>query len=130
MPIWISTNNFIHKRLFLIKIYFFILKNPTLHFRSFSLYMVTVLMESIAGQQAGLKTISQKIIDLEEQKGEIEQEMVENEATLAQAKQKPVNHHRLTGFVIFLVARMHHSLNFSVYGITSPYITSGGTRSL
>ena len=91
--------------------------------------MVTVLMESIAGQQAGLKTISQKIIDLEEQKGEIEQEMVENEATLAQAKQKPVNHHRLTGFVIFLVARLYYSLNPLASSTTFPYTTYAGIRS-
>ena len=45
-------------------------------------------MESIAGRKVGIKTISQKIIDLEEQKSQIEQEMMENEATLAEAKQK------------------------------------------
>ena len=48
-------------------------------------------MESIAGQQVGLKTISQKIIALEEQKSQIEQEMMENEATLAEAKQKAIS---------------------------------------
>ena len=45
-------------------------------------------MESLAGRKVGIKTISQKIIDLEEQKSQIEQEMMENEATLAKAKQK------------------------------------------
>ena len=45
-------------------------------------------MESIAGRKVGIKSISQKIIDLEEQKIQIEQEMMENEATLAEAKQK------------------------------------------
>ena len=50
-----------------------------------------VLVESIAGQQVGLKTISQKIIALEEQKSQIEQEMMENEATLAEAKQKAIS---------------------------------------
>ena len=40
MPIGISINNFFHKRLFLIKIYFFSYKKDNLHFRSFSLYMV------------------------------------------------------------------------------------------
>ena len=47
-----------------------------------------VLVESLAGRKVGIKTISQKIIDLEEQKSQIEQEMMENEATLAKAKQK------------------------------------------
>ncbi len=46
------------------------------------------LVESIAGRKVGTKTISQKIIDLEEQKSQIEQEMMENETTLAEAKQK------------------------------------------
>ena len=46
------------------------------------------LVESIAGRKVGIKSISQKIIDLEEQKSQIEQEMMENEATLAEAKQK------------------------------------------
>ena len=36
------------------------------------------------------KTISQKIIDMEEQKSQIEQEMMDNEATLAEVKQKAV----------------------------------------
>ena len=48
-------------------------------------------MESIAGRKVGIKTISQKIIDLEEQKSQIEQEMMENEATLAEEKQKAVS---------------------------------------
>ena len=46
------------------------------------------LVESIAGRKVGIKTINQKIIDLEEQKNQIEQEMMENEGTLAKAKQK------------------------------------------
>ena len=46
------------------------------------------LVESIAGREVGIKTISQKIIDLEEQKSQIEQEMMENEATLEKIKQK------------------------------------------
>ena len=50
-----------------------------------------VLVESIAGRKVGIKTISQKIIDLEEQKSQIEQEMMENEATLAEEKQKAVS---------------------------------------
>ena len=49
------------------------------------------LVESIAGRKVGIKTISQKIIDLEEQKIQIEQEMMENEGTLAKAKQKAVS---------------------------------------
>ena len=48
------------------------------------------LVESIAGRRIGIKTISQKIIDLEEQKSQIEQEMMDNEATLAELKQKAV----------------------------------------
>ena len=48
------------------------------------------LVESIAGRRVGIKTISQKIIDLEEQKSQIEQEMMDNEATLAEVKQKAV----------------------------------------
>ncbi len=47
-------------------------------------------MESLAGRRVGIKTISQKIIDLEEQKSQVEQEMMENEATLAELKQKAV----------------------------------------
>ena len=50
-----------------------------------------VLVESIAGRKVGIKTISQKIIDLEEQKSQIEQEMMENEATLAEEKQKAIS---------------------------------------
>ena len=50
-----------------------------------------VLVESIAVQQVDLKTISQKIIDLEKQQSEIEQEMMENEATLAEEKQKAIS---------------------------------------
>ena len=50
-----------------------------------------VLVESIAGQQVGLKTVSQKIIDLEEQKSEIELQMMENESTLAESKEKAVS---------------------------------------
>ena len=50
-----------------------------------------VLVESIAGGAVALKTVSQKIIDLEEQKNEIEFQMTENESTLADAKQKAVN---------------------------------------
>ena len=49
------------------------------------------LVESIAGRRVGIKTISQKIIDMEEQKCQIEQEMMENEATLAELKQKAVS---------------------------------------
>ncbi len=49
------------------------------------------LAESIAGRKIGIKTISQKIIGLEEQKSQIEQEMMENETTLAEAKQKAVS---------------------------------------
>ena len=49
------------------------------------------LVESIAGRKVGIKSISQKIIDLEEQKSQIEQEMMENEGTLAEAKQKAVS---------------------------------------
>ena len=49
------------------------------------------LVESIAGRKVGIKTISQKIIDLEEQKSQIEQEMLENESTLAELKQKAVS---------------------------------------
>ncbi len=50
-----------------------------------------VLVESLASRKIGIKTISQKIIDLEEQKSEIEQEMMENEATLSEEKQKAVS---------------------------------------
>ena len=50
-----------------------------------------VLVESISGRKVGIKTISQKIIDLEEQKNQIEQDMMENEGTLAKAKQKAVS---------------------------------------
>ena len=50
-----------------------------------------VLVESIARRDVGIKTISQKIIDLEEEKSQIEQEMMENEATLAEIKQKAVS---------------------------------------
>lgn len=50
-----------------------------------------VLVESIADGTVGIKTIKQKIIDLEEQKSQIEQEMMDNEATLAEAKQKAVS---------------------------------------
>ena len=50
-----------------------------------------VLVESIAGRKVGIKTISQKIIDMEEQKSQIEQEMMENEVTLAEEKQKAVS---------------------------------------
>ena len=46
------------------------------------------LVESIAGRRAGIKTIGQKIIDLEDQKSQIEQEMMDNEVTLAEGKQK------------------------------------------
>ena len=49
------------------------------------------LVESIAGRRVGIKTISQKIIDLEEQKSQIEQEMMDNESTLAELKQKAVS---------------------------------------
>ena len=49
-----------------------------------------VLVENIAGRRVGIKTISQKIIDLEEQKSQIEQEMMDNEANLAAVKQKAV----------------------------------------
>ena len=49
------------------------------------------LVESLAGRRIGIKTISQKIIDMEEQKCQIEQEMMENEATLAELKQKAVS---------------------------------------
>ncbi|MDE2831629.1 MAG: hypothetical protein OXN20_16075 [Gemmatimonadota bacterium] len=49
------------------------------------------LVESIAGRRGGIKTISQKIIALEEQKSQIEQEMTKNEATLAEGKQKVVS---------------------------------------
>ena len=49
------------------------------------------LVESIAGRKVGIKTISQKIIDLEEQKSQIEQEMMDNEVTLAEVKQKAVS---------------------------------------
>ncbi len=49
------------------------------------------LVESIAERKVGIKTISQKIIDLEEQKSQIEQEMMENEVTLAEVKQKAVS---------------------------------------
>ncbi len=48
-------------------------------------------MEGIAGRKIGIKTIGQKIIDLEEQKSQIEQEIMDNEATLAEAKEKVVN---------------------------------------
>lgn len=48
-----------------------------------------VLVESIAGRKVGIKTISQKIIDLEEQKSQIEQEMMENEATLQRKNKRP-----------------------------------------
>ena len=47
-----------------------------------------VLVESLAGRKVGIKTISQKIIDLEDQKSQIEQEMMQNEGTLAEAKEK------------------------------------------
>ena len=50
-----------------------------------------VLVESLAGRKVGIKTISQKIIDLEEQKSQIEQEMMENEAILAEEKQKAIS---------------------------------------
>ena len=46
------------------------------------------LVESIAGRKVGIKSIRQKIIDLEEQQSQIELEMMENEGTLAKAKQK------------------------------------------
>ena len=49
------------------------------------------LVESIAGRKVGIKTISQKIIDLEDQKEQIEQEMMDNEVTLAEVKQKAVS---------------------------------------
>ena len=50
-----------------------------------------VLVESIARREVGIKTISQKIIDLEEQKSQIEQEMMDNEVALAEIKQKAVS---------------------------------------
>ena len=50
-----------------------------------------VLVESIARRGVGIKNISQKIIDLEEQKSQIEQEMMENEVALAEIKQKAVS---------------------------------------
>ena len=50
-----------------------------------------VLVENIAGRRVGIKTISQKFIDLEEQKSQIEQEMMDIKATLAEAKQKAVS---------------------------------------
>ena len=46
---------------------------------------------AVAGGGISQTMVVQKIIDPEEQKGEIEQEMMENEATLAQAKQKAVS---------------------------------------
>ncbi|MCY3870441.1 MAG: hypothetical protein OXG87_12845 [Gemmatimonadetes bacterium] len=46
---------------------------------------------AVAGGGMSQTIVVQKIIDPEEQKGEIEQEMMENEATLAQAKQKAVS---------------------------------------
>ena len=46
---------------------------------------------AVAGGGMSQTIVIQKIIDPEEQKGEIEQEMMENEATLAQAKQKAVS---------------------------------------
>ena len=45
-------------------------------------------MESIAGRKDVIKTIIQKIMDLEKQKSQIEQEMMDNEVTLAEVKQK------------------------------------------
>ena len=102
MPIWISTNNFIHKRLFLIKIYFFILKKPTC-ILDLSHYIWR--KKTIYGHQ--------KIIDLEEQKGEIEQEMMKNEATLAQEKQKAVSvalwEQKLTTFLM-----LHSNVRFNL----------------
>ena len=49
------------------------------------------LVESIAGRKVVIKTIIQKMNDLEEQKSQIEQEMMENESTLAELKQKAVS---------------------------------------
>ncbi len=46
---------------------------------------------SIAGRKVGIKTIGQKIIDLEDQKEQIEQEMMDNESILAELKQKAVS---------------------------------------
>ncbi len=46
------------------------------------------LVESIAGRKDVIKTIIQKIMDLEKQKSQIEQEMMDNEVTLAEVKQK------------------------------------------
>ncbi|MYC13701.1 MAG: hypothetical protein F4Y39_08245 [Gemmatimonadetes bacterium] len=46
---------------------------------------------AVAGGGMSQTMVVQKIIDPEEQKGEIEQVMMENEATLAQAKQKAVS---------------------------------------
>ena len=65
-----------------------------------------------------------------------------NEATLSEAKQKAVSvalwEQKLTTFEdrskfsekIFLAPQQFHRLNFSVCGITSPSITSAGTRGL
>ena len=54
--------------------------------------------------RVGIKSISQKIIDLEEQKSQIEQEMMENEATLSEAKQKAASvalwEQKLTAFEV------------------------------
>ena len=49
------------------------------------------LVESIAGRKVGIKTISKTIKDLEKQQSQIEQKMMENEGTLAKAKQKAVS---------------------------------------
>ncbi len=50
-----------------------------------------VLVESIAGRKVGIRTIIQKITELEEQKSQIEQEMMDNEVALAEVKQKAVS---------------------------------------
>ena len=47
------------------------------------------LVESIAGRKIGIKTISQKIIDMEEQKSQIEQEMMENEQLWQRQNKRP-----------------------------------------
>ena len=52
---------------------------------------LVALAESIAGRKVVIKTIIQKMNDLEEQKCQIEQEMMDNEATLAELKQKAVS---------------------------------------
>jgi phage shock protein A len=48
----------------------------------------TITYASQRGKVYNSQTISQKIIDLEEQKYQIEQEIMKNESTLADLKQK------------------------------------------